>query len=64
MCVNKDQIEAEKTGSIYFTCFIKPKHTEHPKMAIFAKVHILLGCQSKGYLCIRESLMTPFVTKD
>ena len=31
-----------ETGSIYYTCLIKPKHAKDPKIAAFAKVHALL----------------------
>ena len=31
-----------KTGSIYHTCLIKPKHGQHPNISLFTKVHVLL----------------------
>ena len=31
-----------KTGAIYHTCLIKPKHGQHPNISLFAKVHVLL----------------------
>ena len=42
MCANIYQSKFEKTGPIYCTCMIKPKHVKHPEMPAFGNVHLLL----------------------
>ena len=42
MCTNIYLTEIQTIRSIYFTCPIKPKHAQHTKIPIFAKIHVLL----------------------
>ena len=62
MCINIYLMKSRRLNKIYYTCLIKPKYAQHPRIPSFAKVHVLLvenfyAAPNKDQVYISEKLI-------